>query len=281
MVWKVSRNPATPRAENGARAPRGAPTLIARGHEHASRCGPGRASRDRGRHQSVPAVGQGRILLRQSTQPVLAGPERVAAGRCAAGARTRRRHGARRALRDRLHRHRQAPHRRQWRASTPRVFGKARRGSRLSSSGSSPVSCGSRARWDGEPSPGMRDGVCPERRSGVRRNGGLATPASSSLRIRARRMPPFRCGCLWGGLMCWRISCLLGGEGGAEGYEVDSMSASSRLRTTRWTQSKRPASPPAMSTRELLARSPTANQLNVTSRWTCLHTSKYTCITTP
>ena len=45
-------------------------------------------------------------------------------------------------------------------------FGKARRGSRRSSAGSSTVSCGSRAPWDGAHSPGTPGGESPERWSG-------------------------------------------------------------------------------------------------------------------
>ena len=74
-----------------------------------------------------------------------------------------RRRGACRTLRDRLHRHREASHRRQWRASTPGSIGRARHGWRGSSAGSSPVSCGSWARWPSGPLPGTRDGVSLER----------------------------------------------------------------------------------------------------------------------
>ena len=154
---------------NGACAPRGAPTLITHGHEHASRFGSRRSPRNRHRHQSFPAVGQGGVLLRESAQPILARPQCVAARRCAAGAGRGRSRGARRTLRDRLHRHRETSHRRQRGASCRRVSRRCR----------APRSDGPRTRPRRRVVPG-RAGVAslrPSRGTAHRRKGRLGPAA--------------------------------------------------------------------------------------------------------
>ena len=75
-------------------------------------------ARARGGDQSVAAVRPGRVLLRKSTESVLARPQRVADRRFTAGTGCRRHSRARRTLQNRLHRHREAADRRQRRAST-------------------------------------------------------------------------------------------------------------------------------------------------------------------